>query len=159
MPTKRAVKPSASRSNNGTKTRPSVHKTNIASKATFLAELKAGNTVSKAAQACGVHRRTLYDWRDQDPEFRAAWEEAITASVEILEDEVRTRALDRTDKFSHLLLMFLLKKHRPEYRENYKREVTVKHETVHEIEFSREEMDEAINILTRQKKQADAKES
>lgn len=131
--------------------RPSAHKSNIAAKSTFLASLKLGASVSRAAQATGVHRRTFYDWRDQDPEFRAAWDDSIKESVELLEDETRSRALDRNDKSSHLLLMFLLKKHDPSYRENYKREVTVKHEKVQEFEFDPAEMDEAINILTKAK--------
>lgn len=126
-------------------------KSNTACKAVFLARLENGDSVYKAAQAAGRNRRTFYDWRDQDPEFRLAWEDAIKRSVEVLEDEVRARALDKTDKSSHLLLMFLLKKHDPSYRENYKREVTVKHEQVQEFDFSQEEMDSAIDILTRQK--------
>lgn len=129
--------------------KPSVHRANIATKADFLSRLRAGRTVSEAAKATGTHRRTFYDWRDQDPEFRQAWEDAITESVEVLEAEVRRRALDKTDKSSHLLLMFLLKKHDPTYRENYKREVTVKHEKVQEFEFSQAEMDEAIDLLTK----------
>lgn len=140
-------------------TRPSTHRANITTKADFLSRLRAGRTVSEAAKATGTHRRTFYDWRDQDPEFRAAWEDAITESVEVLEAEVRSRALDKTDKSSHLLLMFLLKKHDPSYRENYKREVTVKHEKVQEFEFSQAEMDEAINILTQQKEKSSSSES
>lgn len=136
------------------KARPSVHKSNVAKKATFLAQLKMGSSVKTAALAAGIHRRTFYDWRDQDSEFRAAWDDAIKESVEILEDEVRRRALDPNDKQSYILLMFLLKKHDPSYRENYKREVTVKHEKVQEFEFSKEDMDSAIDILTRAKEQS-----
>lgn len=138
---------------------PSTHRSNIATKADFLSRLRAGRTVSEAAKATGTHRRTFYDWRDQDAEFRQAWEDAIQESIEELESEVRTRALDKSDKSSHLLLMFLLKKHDPTYRENYKREVTVKHEKVQEFEFSQAEMDEAIDILTRQKEATKTKPS
>ena len=127
--------------------KPSAHKGNLAAKSTFLAQLKLGATVSTAAKACGVSRRTLYDWRDQDAEFRAAWEDAIKESVEVLEDEVRQRALDRNDKQSYILLMFLLKKHDPSYRENYKREVTVKHEKVQEFEFTADEIAQGLKIL------------
>jgi hypothetical protein len=45
--------------------------------------------------------------------------------------------------------MFLLKKHKPEYRENFKREVKITHEKVEEFKFSQEEMDDAIQILQR----------
>lgn len=127
--------------------KPSSHKANIAKKATFLAELKVGKTVSEAAKNAAVGRRTFYDWRDQDAEFRQAWDDAIEESIEVLEDEVRKRALDRNDKSSHLLLMFLLKKHKPEYRENFKREVKITHEKVEEFHFSEEEMNNALTIL------------
>jgi hypothetical protein len=135
--------------------RPASHKANVAKKARFLSALTKGLTVKDAAAYASISRRVAYDWRDQDAEFAKAWEEAIEESVEELEAEVRRRALDPKDTRSYLLLMFLLKKHKPEYRENYKREVTVKHETVHEIDFSQEDMDEAINILTQAKNRQD----
>ncbi len=106
-----------------------------------------GRSVKAAAEAAGVGRRRFYDWRDMDAEFREAWEDAVTGSVEVLEDEVRDRALDRTDKNSHILLMFLVKKHKPEYRENYKSELHVVRDSVKEFDFSKTEMDEAIAIL------------
>ena len=133
---------------------PSTNNTNVAKKATFLAQLKMGSSVKTAALAAGIHRRTAYDWRDQDPEFHRAWEDAIKEAVEVLEDEVRARALDRNDKQSYILLMFLLKKHDPTYRENYKREVHVTHEKVQEFDFSKTDMEEAIEILTRAKDQS-----
>jgi AcrR family transcriptional regulator len=120
---------------------------NVAAKATFLAHLMTGKSVKASAEAAGVGRRTFYDWRDMDAEFREAWEDAITGSVEVLEDEVRDRALDRTDKNSHILLMFLVKKHKPEYRENYKSEVHLVRDTVQEFDFSKVEIDEAVAIL------------
>ena len=136
------------------KNRPSASKSNVATKATFLAQLQQGASVKKAALAAGKNRRTFYDWRDQDAEFRAAWDDAIKESVEILEDEVRARALDRNDKQSYILLMFLLKKHDPSYRENYKREVTVKHEKIQEFDFSQEEVQDAISILEKHANEA-----
>jgi transposase-like protein len=138
--------------------KPAAHKANLVKRATFLASLRAGNTVSEAAKSAAINRRTAYDWRDQDAEFRAAWDDAIENSVEELEAEVRRRALDPNDKSSHLLLMFLLKKHKPEYRENFKREVKITHEKVQEFEFSTEEMDNALAILRdaeEKKKQTD----
>ncbi len=120
---------------------------NVAAKATFLANLLLGKSVKAAAEAAGVGRRTFYDWRDMDAEFRAAWEDALTGSIEVLEDEVRERALDRLDKNSHILLMFLVKKHKPEYRENYKQELHLVKDTVKEFDFSSTEMEEAIAIL------------
>lgn len=120
-------------------------------KARFLRALASGRSVKDAAALTSTNRRTFYDWRDQDAQFRNDWDDAIKESVEVLETEVRTRALDRTDKNSHILLMFLLKKHDPSYRENYKKEIHVTHEKVQEFQFSQDEMDQAIQILQEQK--------
>lgn len=127
--------------------KPSSHSVNTSKKLTFLMNLAAGKSVKVAAEVAGIPRRTVYDWKDQDAEFSMAWEDAITGSIEVLEDEVRERALDRQDKNSHILLMFLVKRHRPEYRENYKSELHLVRDTVKEFDFSREDMDEAIAIL------------
>ena len=127
--------------------KPSSHKANISAKATFLANLLVGKSVKAASEHAGVSRRTVYDWRDQDAEFARSWEEAIAGSVEVLEDEVRERALDRQDKNSHILLMFLVKRHRPEYRENYKNELHIVKDSVKEFDFSSKEIEEAVAIL------------
>jgi hypothetical protein len=134
--------------------KPSVSRHNEVKRSKFLAALTLGKSVKEAAAHAEISRRTAYDWKDQDGSFRTAWEDTIAESIEHLEDEVRARALDRNDKNSHILLMFLLKKHKPEYRENHKREVTVKHEKVLELDFSTQDMDEAIRILGDAKKAA-----
>lgn len=113
----------------------------------FLAALRGGNTVTQAATASGIPRRTLYDLRDRDAEFAEAWEDAQEAAVDVLESEVRKRALDPDYKWSHLMLMFMLKRFRPEYKENYKTEQKLTVEHVQEFDFSKKEMEEAISIL------------
>lgn len=120
-----------------------------AKQAKFLTALRLGHSVSQACKQAGWGRRTAYDIRDVDAEFRAAWEEAIDENVDELVAEARRRALDPSDARSYLLLMFLIKKERPEYRENYKTEKTVRHETVHEIDFGKDdkEFDEARKHL------------
>lgn len=123
-----------------------------AKQASFLSGLVLGMTVTEAAKYAGINRRTAYDWRDQSQAFANAWDDAITESVEIslfkYEEELRDRALNRNDKNSHLLLMFLIKKLNPEYRDNYKTETKVVHEKVQEISFSSQEIDTALGILT-----------
>jgi hypothetical protein len=120
----------------------------------FLTALSVGRSVTKACEIAGIPRRTAYYWKSESPEFAEAWEDALETSVEELEEEVRRRALDPEDQKSAILLMFLLKKHRPEYRENYqqKKEVTIHH--VQEVEFSKEEMATAIDILNSAKVEA-----
>jgi hypothetical protein len=140
--------------------KPANSKANTANKHKFLVALEAGSTVKDAAKAIGVHRRTMYDWKDQDHEFSQAWDDALENQeldlVASLEAEAKHRALDRNDKYSHILLMFTLKRWRPEYREAYKSELTVKHEEVKEFSFSNAEMDEAIEILTNARKPKDS---
>lgn len=138
-----------------TKTKSKATREKEGRQATFLAGLINGMTVAKAAEYAGVSRYTVYDWRDQSQSFRNAWEDALAESRELTlwkyEKEVKDRALDREDKSSHLLLMFLVKKLDPSYRDNYKTEHKVVHEKIQEISFSETEMDDAIGILTKAK--------
>lgn len=110
-------------------------------------EISNGKTVTKAAEAAGIPRRRVYDWRDQSPSFAQAWDDAVAGANEVLLDEVRERALDRNDARSYLLLMFLVKAKFPEFKENYKQELTVKHEEMKEFDFSAKDIDEARAIL------------
>lgn len=115
--------------------------------AKFLACLQLGLSVSKAAEAAGVPRRTLYYWKAESEAFSDSWEDAKAASVEDLEDHLRKRAMDPNDKASHLLLMFLLKKLDPSYRENYKTETKRAVTESKQFEFDPAEIDAAMSIL------------
>jgi hypothetical protein len=94
-----------------------------------------------------VPRRTVYYLRAEDQAFKDAWDEAKAASVEELEDHLRKRATDPNDKASHLLLMFLLKKLDPSYRENFKSETKKAVTGAREFEFDPAEIDAAMAIL------------
>jgi hypothetical protein len=98
----------------------------------FLEALCEGWSVTHAADRADRHRRRFYDLRDTSEEFAAAWDEAVEAGTQALEDEARRRAVDGWDepvyqhgelagtvrKYSDQLLTFLLKGRRPEkYRE------------------------------------------
>jgi hypothetical protein len=74
-----------------------------------LRELAAGWSVHSATRRAGIGYRSYYDWRDDDPTFRAEADAAMEASTDLLEDEARRRALDQSD----LLLIFLLRSRRP----------------------------------------------
>ncbi len=114
----------------------------------FLAELAARGNVTDAAEAAGIGRATAYQWRD-DPEFAAAWADAIERAADRLEAEAWRRAVegvqepiigrverDRdgivTDdagnalyirKYSDTLMTLLLKAHKPDkYRESVSHE-------------------------------------
>lgn len=90
-------------------------------RATFLEEMRTTCNVSHSARAAGVGRRTVYDWRDADPEFAAAWDDAEEEAVDMLEKAARDRALDGSDR----MMEILLKAHRPEkYVERFKGEIS-----------------------------------
>lgn len=104
----------------------------------FLEVLANTANVSRAAEAIGVSRRTCYDHRDADEEFRKAWDEAVKLGLDALEDEVTRRAVEGWDepvfyqgvqcglvrKFSDSLLMFRLNGGRPE---KYRQRVSAEH--------------------------------
>src|SRR5262245_24209273 len=60
----------------------------------FLEALEASLTVTKACEALGIGRRTVYDARKNDPEFAAAWDAAYERGTAALEDEAVRRAHD-----------------------------------------------------------------
>jgi len=98
----------------------------------FLAELANTCNVSEAARVAGIDRHAVYNHRDADPAFAAAWADAIEQGVEALELEARRRAMKGTTRpvfymgvecgqvqeYSDTLMIFLLKAHRPKiYRD------------------------------------------
>ena len=104
----------------------------------FLAALELTGNVTAAATAAGIERTTAYKarYRSEETEsrvFAKAWDEALEHATDLMEIEARRRALDGVEepvyykgeivggvrKYSDLLLIFMLKAHRPEkYREN-----------------------------------------
>ncbi len=96
--------------------------------ARFLRELAKRGIVSHAARKAKISRQTVYDHRRADPEFAAAWDEAIDIAAGILEAEAHRRAVTgvlepvfyqgakcgAVRKYSDTLLIFLLKAHAPE---------------------------------------------
>lgn len=90
-------------------------------RATFLEQMRETCNVSHSARAAGVPRRTVYNWREADPEFAAAWDDAEEEAADALELEARKRAtVDKSDR----MLEILLKAHRPEkFVERFKGEI------------------------------------
>lgn len=112
----------------------------------FIAAMMRGLSVTGAAIHAGIPRRTVYEWRDADAEFRMAWDEALEYGSDRLEDEAFRRAHDgverplvsagktvkddegaaiRVREYSDTLMCLLLKSRRPEkYRERITNEHT-----------------------------------
>jgi hypothetical protein len=80
----------------------------------FLAALADSANVRAACEAAGISRETAYHYREKNEAFRAEWETAIQDACDTLEEEAWKRACTTSD----VLLIFLLKAHRPAlYRE------------------------------------------
>jgi hypothetical protein len=87
----------------------------------FLQILGQSCNVTMACKLAGVDRTVAYDHKRQMPDFAAAWEDAKEAAIEILEAE----AWQRAKKQSDVLMIFLLKAHKPEkYRERTEIDLT-----------------------------------
>jgi len=107
--------------------------------AKFLEVLRTGLSVTAAAEAAGVDRTTVYNWRGKDEKFAQRWDAAVEAGTDKIEDEAYRRAVEgiittrytkngdeyTTINYSDRLLEILLKSRRPErYRERYDVETT-----------------------------------
>ena len=105
-------------------------------RALFLDSLKQNGNVTYACKAAGVGKVAIYDWRNNDAEFAAEWDEAVEIGkaelIKVLEAEAYRRAIDGTRKpiyqqgkrvgdvqeYSDTLLIFLMKANDPaKYRE------------------------------------------
>lgn len=110
-------------------------------KARFLAELARGRTISDAARAAGIGRRTAYDLRQCDEDFAIAWADAIEEGTDVYEEEARRRSIDGVPRpllfrgeqvgevreYSDRLLELMLKARRPDvYRERVALETTAR---------------------------------
>lgn len=101
-------------------------------KADFLYALSELAAITGACEASDVPRVTVYNWRERDPDFAKAWDEALEKGIDALEDEMMRRAKQGVEKpvyqgglkvgtvreYSDTLAIFLAKGRRPErYRE------------------------------------------
>jgi hypothetical protein len=75
----------------------------------FLARLMESPNVSAACRRARISRQAAYQERESDPEFAAAWDKAKESGLDSLED----KAVQRAEKESDTLMIFLLKAHRP----------------------------------------------
>lgn len=82
----------------------------------FLDELREIPNVTRACRRLSLTRRLVYNHRNDDPDFKQAWDEALEEGIEHLEEVAQERAVDKSD----ILLMFMLKGAKPEtYRERF----------------------------------------
>lgn len=97
----------------------------------FILGLTVHGSVSAACDIARINRKTVYNRRDEDAEFRDQWDEALVECRENLEAEIMRRAVEGDPIYTHyqghrvclgrrksdLLAMFMMKKLDPSYRE------------------------------------------
>lgn len=101
-------------------------------KPVFLAQLNLAPNVAAACRAANIDRTTAYSHKQDDPEFSAAWDQALELSLDEAEGELHRRAVLGYEKpvyqggelvghlqeYSDTLLIFMLKsRRRPIYGE------------------------------------------
>lgn len=86
----------------------------------WLRAYRRGLTIGEACRSVDIGRATFYAWKELDEAFRGAIESAYEDSTDALEQECYKRAMNRSD----ILLMFILKKRKPEYRERWEGHLT-----------------------------------
>jgi hypothetical protein len=97
----------------------------------FLDSLRAGWSVSQAVDDAKISRAVVYQWREQDSKFAAAWEAAQLIGTEALADGledtasirakgIRVKVFDEKtgevigERISDRMLEFMLKAKRPQ---------------------------------------------
>jgi hypothetical protein len=65
----------------------------------FLDALRKGFSFSGALKASGLARSTVHDWKQAEPDFRTAWEDAVEEGTDSAEDEMRRRAIEGTAEY------------------------------------------------------------
>jgi Helix-turn-helix domain len=76
----------------------------------ILKHVRAGRSIAEAATRAGIGRRTVYEWRDADPDFRAELDSAVVDCVDRMEGKLQTLAL----KGDITALIFMLRSRKPE---------------------------------------------
>jgi len=93
---------------------------------TFLKMLSEGYSVQGACLELNVSRSNMYKWYREDEKFRKEWDEAVEASIDLMEQEAFRRAVKGTRepvvsagqvvtyqrRYSDGLLQFLMKSRR-----------------------------------------------
>lgn len=64
----------------------------VAQRRAFLEHLAISSSIKQSAEVADVGNSTLYYWRQNDPDFAAAWLKALAAGYELLEMEMLERA-------------------------------------------------------------------
>jgi len=87
---------------------PTTDEMRVDRKRRFVEAIQAGYSPTEGARRAQMSRATAYVWREEDPEFAAAWDAAVEQGTDLLEDELYNRAMNGSDTS----LIFALKARR-----------------------------------------------
>jgi len=59
----------------------------------FLEELRKHGNVQLACNVSGISRNSVYEWRRDDPEFRQAWDEAVSEGTDVMNDVAQSKLM------------------------------------------------------------------
>ena len=85
-----------------------------AKKTAFITALRETGIVRRACERAEIDRPTVYLWRQSDPEFKAAWEDALEDATDEVEHSLYDQAVSRRNVAATI---FYLKNNREKYRE------------------------------------------
>lgn len=92
----------------------------------FLIAYAQSGSLRTAGRYAGVHWTCHTYWMDTDEDYATAFAYAKKMSCGVVNDEITSRAFDRTDPHSHILLILLAKALMPElYRDNAQTQVNI----------------------------------
>src|SRR3972149_832140 len=124
----------------------------------FLDALSTLAHVERACKVAQIEKRTAYNHRRKDPEFRKAWDKALKDAVPVLENEAMRRAIYGVRKpvyqqkelvgfvreYSDTLLIFMLKGLKPaRYRDKYTVDINARsvEKKIKELGITKEQID------------------
>ena len=84
-------------------------------KARFLKELRKCSSVLLAAERARIGRKTVYEWRDADPQFAEHWDDALEMAREDVKVSVHEEAVRKDGNTT--LKIFATKAYFPEFRD------------------------------------------
>jgi hypothetical protein len=148
-------------SNRPRKPQPKKHKV-VNRKPAFLAAFRATLQLTAAAKATGIRLSTHYDWLKADPQYRIDYENTSNELVQQLEDTVKlhasegvkrklyyrgkpihigkTRSHEYEIEWDHPLMLAVLRRFRPEWRDRTETHVTGSVDLVEVIQEGRKRL-------------------
>lgn len=94
-------------------------------KGAFLDALRTVRFITQACDLVKVPRSTVYDWREEDPAFRDAMDEAELRYADTLREEAHKLAMGENREQSVEMLKTLLKAKAPEFQDKAAKQVNI----------------------------------